>query len=231
MSLTPTWLNSKCGKVNNVVIVKTDRDGLSVRLSKTGKITFQFRYRIARKQKRIDLGTYPLLSLKDARDKVTELKSKLEKGYDPKLVLKSERERVLNAESFEQLYNMWHTSYCVKEKIKHEEIKRSFELHVFPSLGLLPIEDISLQHWLELLEPLAVETSSIADRVLTNAKQCLKWGIKRNYIHLNVLSDIYSKEDLLITKTPSKRVLDKTDIFHLWQAIEGSRMCLKTKFL
>ena len=117
----------------------------------------------------------------------------------------------------------------MKEKKQHKQILRTFELHVFPAIGNLPIGNISLQHWLEVLESLAEEKASIAERVLTNAKQCLKWGLKRNHCKLNVLSDIYSKEDLLIAKVPCSRVLNETEISYLWQAIEGSRMCLKNK--
>ena len=78
MSITPVWLKANHGKAINAITVKTDRDGLSVRVSKTGKLTFQFRYRYAGKAKRIDLGSYPLISLKDVRGELIRLKSKLE---------------------------------------------------------------------------------------------------------------------------------------------------------
>ncbi|EPJ49180.1 MAG: integrase family protein [Osedax symbiont Rs2] len=41
---------------------------MSVKIIPKGKITFQIRYRLDGKAKRGDLGTYPLLSLKDARE-------------------------------------------------------------------------------------------------------------------------------------------------------------------
>lgn len=229
MALTDSWLKKNSGKAIERISVKTDRDGLSVRISKTGKLTFQLRYRHAGKAKRCDLGSYPLLELKDARDDVVRLKSMLEKGHDPKLVLKSEKQKVIQAASFEELYWQWNKSYCIKKKTNHQEILRTFELHVFPELGELPVEDISLQHWLEILEPLAEKIPSIADRVLTNAKQCLKWGLKRKHNEFNVLSDINSKEDLLVTKIPCKRVLDDNEISFLWRAIDGSRMAFKNK--
>jgi len=50
------------------VQVKTDRDGLSARVSCLCKITFQYRYRWNVKGERVDIGTYPATSLKEARD-------------------------------------------------------------------------------------------------------------------------------------------------------------------
>ncbi|MDR8311074.1 integrase, partial [Acinetobacter baumannii] len=77
-----------------------------------------------------------------------------------------------------------------------KDIRRSFEHHVFDEIGDLPIERITLQQWLAILEELAEEVPSIAERILTNSKQVLKWAKKREIVEVNVLSDIYAKEDL-----------------------------------
>jgi len=45
MALSDAALRSMLGKKNEKVHVKTDRDGLSARVSCKGKITFQYRYR------------------------------------------------------------------------------------------------------------------------------------------------------------------------------------------
>lgn len=44
MSLSDAWLRSVAGKERYKVLVKADRDGLSVRVSPKGKIVFQYRY-------------------------------------------------------------------------------------------------------------------------------------------------------------------------------------------
>lgn len=229
MGLGDTWLKGKLGKKISKPIVKTDRDGLSIRVSPKGKLTFQLRYRHNKKACRCDLGSYPAMSLKDARDEATRLKSKLELGRDPKVVRKVEKQRNVEAATLETLYHLWHDSYCVKKKKKHHEILRSFEIYVFPKLGELPAKEVSLQHWLVILEELAIKIPSIADRILVNAKQSLKWGVKRKFLELNVLSEINSKEDLLIEKTPGDRVLCDEEIKYVWLAINKSRMALKNK--
>ena len=69
MGLSDAWLKANSGTSKEQVLEKTDRDGLSARVSKKGKVTFQMRFRYGGKAARVDLGTYPLLSLKNARIK------------------------------------------------------------------------------------------------------------------------------------------------------------------
>ncbi|PHM78019.1 integrase [Xenorhabdus cabanillasii JM26] len=45
MPITDSWLRSVNGKHQEKMITKSDRDGLSVRVTPKRKIIFQFRYR------------------------------------------------------------------------------------------------------------------------------------------------------------------------------------------
>lgn len=80
MALTDSWLKSNNGKERDKVEVITDRDSLSVRISPKGKIVFQYRYRANSQSKRMDIGTYPLLILKDAHILVQAYKTELDQG-------------------------------------------------------------------------------------------------------------------------------------------------------
>lgn len=44
MALSDAWLRSVVGKERDKVLVKSDRDGLSVRVSPKGRVVFQYRY-------------------------------------------------------------------------------------------------------------------------------------------------------------------------------------------
>ncbi|AWP34997.1 DUF4102 domain-containing protein [Pantoea sp. PNT01] len=46
------------GKEYEKVQVKTDRDGLSVRISRKGRMMIQYRYRWNGQDERVDIGTY-----------------------------------------------------------------------------------------------------------------------------------------------------------------------------
>lgn len=229
MALTEAWLKANNGKSREKVEEVADRDSMSVRISPKGKIVFQLRYRFAGKAERLDLGTYPHLSLKDARSKVSDMRSLLDKGMNPKVEIRVQQQKYIDASTLKEVFDDWYESYCVKKKTSAKDIRNSFEHHVFPEIGDLPIDRITLQQWLAILEELAEEVPSIADRILTNAKQVLKWAKKRELLEVNVLSDIYAKEDLGIQKNRGKRFLSDEEIAMVWKAIEESKALLKNK--
>ncbi|WP_438461986.1 tyrosine-type recombinase/integrase [Marinomonas sp. PE14-40] len=230
MALSEAWLKSKHKKLSEKSEEKTDRDGMSVRVSPKGKITFQMRFRYEGKAARLDLGSYPLISLKEAREKALEMRAKLEQGYDPRIVKKIERQSISQAVSLEGLFTQWYNSYCIKNKKNHHEIKRSFELYVFKEIGMLPLGDISIHQWLTILEKL-VESGrpSISARILTNTKQMTNWGIRRQLVVSNVLANINAKQDLQITKNKTDRTLSDEEIHYVLKAIDHSRMAPKNK--
>lgn len=229
MALTEAWLKTNNGKARDKVEEVADRDSMSVRLSAKGKIVFQLRYRFAGKAERLDLGTYPHLSLKDARIKSSEMRALLDRGQNPKIELRVQQQKYIDATTLKEVFADWYESYCLKKKISAADIKTSFELHVFPEIGDLPIDRITLQQWLAILEKLAEEKPSIAERVLTNAKQVLKWAKKREILEVNALSDIYAKEDLGIEKNRVNRILTDEEITMVLMAIDESQMLPKNK--
>lgn len=167
--------------------MKSDRDGVCVRVSPKGKITDSLRYYYNGKQTTADIGTYPLMTLKEARTENQRLRKKLEQRHDPKVVRQLERQAMIAAKSLEGLFDLWYESYCIKNQKGHFEIRRSFEIHVFGKggFGHLPADKVSLHTWLELLERLAETTPAIAERILVNAKQMLKFAVKRKLIPAN----------------------------------------------
>jgi hypothetical protein len=64
-----------------------------VRVSPGGTRTFIFYYRMGRKKKRHDLGRYPLLKLKDARELAREAQSRVIAGEDPQADKLKERDQ------------------------------------------------------------------------------------------------------------------------------------------
>ncbi len=86
MALTDAWLKANHGKSRSKTDQKSDINGLGVRVSPKGKITYQVRYRFNGKAERIDIGTYPAKSLREARGKADDIKTDIAKGHDPKVI-------------------------------------------------------------------------------------------------------------------------------------------------
>lgn len=227
MALTDTWLRKNLGKERSAVHTEADQEGLGARISPKGKITFQFRFRYNGKQARMDLGSYPLMSLKEARTELSKVKLALEQGFDPRVQKKVEKQKIVGALTFKSLYMQWHEKYCLREKAQAEDILRTFELYVFPVLGELPANAVTLHSWLELFESHVLKSESIAERMLVNAKQCLEWGIKRELIESNPIRHISGKNDLGIKKRKGTRFLTDEEIALTWKICDESRMTMK----
>jgi integrase len=227
MALSDSWLKANHGKTIPTPAEKADRDGLSVRVSAKGKIKFQMRFYYQSKQQRCDIGTYPLMTLADARKECQRYRADLEQGKDPRIVKRVEHQAIASAGTLQSTFMDWYNAYCVDNKKGHIEIRRSFEIHVFPKLGDLPLAEISLNSWLTLLEGLTKGKRSIpriAERILVNAKQLYSWAKRRRLLTDNVLAEISAVNDLNITKNVDDRALDDDEIRLIFEAIDGSRM-------
>lgn len=74
MALTDTWLRANLNKRVESAFEVSDRDGMSARVSSSGKIVFQVRFTHNKKRCRMDIGVYPVISLKQARESVIKIK-------------------------------------------------------------------------------------------------------------------------------------------------------------
>lgn len=229
MALSEAWLKSQLGRDREKIEEYSDRDAMGVRITPKGKIIFQLRYRYNGKQHRLDLGSYPNLSLKNARLEADRLRAELEKGYDPKQVKLKERTSIRDAYTYEKLFYQWYEQFCVPNKSSHHEILRSFEIYVLPELGKQNSDDITAYQWIALLESVARKSPSIAARLLLNANQSLKWGQKRALVINNHLMNVSAKHDLRIEKNVKERTLTDQEIYLSWYALERTRMTYKNK--
>ena len=82
--LTDTKLRKSLGKRREKVEVLSDSNGLNVRLSITGGVTFFYRYRWQGKPVQLSIGDYPAISLVMARERRQQFRTWISEGYDPR---------------------------------------------------------------------------------------------------------------------------------------------------
>ena len=66
----------------------SDSEGLYLYVSKSGHRSWRLKYRFAGKERRLIFGSYPEVSLKDARVKKLEARKLLAEGRDPSIEAK-----------------------------------------------------------------------------------------------------------------------------------------------
>jgi integrase len=134
-----------------------DIDGLSLNVSPNGGKSWHFRYCWAGKQKRISLGTYPEVSLRQARLARDEARSLLSKGVNPRVHRKQQKLAARQADeyTFRVVFMNWMERYQLEistgKRSTHERIMRTFRKDVLPFLGKLPIHEIRRPDLLEVV--------------------------------------------------------------------------------
>ncbi len=146
-----TELNVKNAKPKAKMYRLADGDGLYLQITLKGGKYWRFRYFFAGREKMLALGTYPEVSLAEARDKRHEARKAVAAGTDPGAAKQEEKRRaVFNADNtFEAVAKEWFENNKPKWTKEHaERLWRRIEIHLVAELGKRPIADIST---LELL--------------------------------------------------------------------------------
>lgn len=158
-----------------------DERGLFLLVAPEGGKLWRFRYRFSDKEKLLALGSYPDVSLKDAREKRDEARKQVAAGIDPcaqRKAMKTARvEREAN--SFEVIAREWHERQVPIWAPSHAvRVLSLMNRDLFPWIGGIAIADLTPPVILEALDRIcargAVET---AHRALTIVGQVDRYAI------------------------------------------------------
>jgi hypothetical protein len=90
-----------------------DGDGLFLLVTPTGGKWWRFKYRFGGKEKLLALGTYPEITLGDARQRREDARKLIANGVDPSEVKKAQKAAITEGDSnsFEVVAREWHTKF------------------------------------------------------------------------------------------------------------------------
>ncbi len=124
----------------------TDAGGLYLEVQPTGAKHWRWKYRFGGKEKRLAIGTYPAVSLAQARRAREEAREKLRAGTDPVQAKQDAKlaARVAIATNFEAVARAWHEHWKGPKSPRHADyVLARLEGDVFPALGRKPIGEIT----------------------------------------------------------------------------------------
>ncbi|GIU36565.1 site-specific integrase [Shewanella schlegeliana] len=235
--LHETHLRSMNGKSQAVVKEKSDGQGLGVRVSKQGRIRFQFRYKIKGKNKRIDLGYYPDLSLKQARDERDKCRAWLAGGHDPKIAREIARDRTLEPVTVKDALEYWIEKYARVKRSSFEKTQSQFNKHIYPYIGHYPLEQTKISHWLECFDRINTGIEGVqkpaavaAGQILQACKQALKFCRVRGYAITHELDDLVAG-DVGKKAAVKDRVLSYSELKDVLQWSHGRKGSFYMRYL
>jgi integrase len=142
--LTDTKVRTAKPRPKSYKLADTNR--LFLLVAPGGGKLWRWNYNFDGKNKTLALGAYPLVSLADARTKRDEAFAILAEGRDPGVAKKLKIEANLEAsrQTFERVAREWYGNSKAQWAAVHaSDVIRSLERDVFPTIGALPIAELS----------------------------------------------------------------------------------------
>ncbi len=161
----------------------SDGDNLLIKIMPNGTKFFMYEFRENGKRHRLTLGKYDEMSLSEARDKRSELRSKLSQGES--LVQTVEKTK------FKAVFEAW---YKTKSKLSEKQqfwIKRRFETLFLPKFGEVGIKEITRKDIIAALAPLlGNDKQETIRKTLGTLNSFYKFALLHEYVEHNIISDI-----------------------------------------
>ena len=177
-----------------------DGAGLYLELTAAGGRYWRLKYRHAGKEKRLALGVYPEVGLKDARERAADARRVLAAGADPGAERKAAKAQAAHdaANTLRAVAGEWMQHQAARwDAGTAEKIRRSLEIHVLPKLGARPLAGIrpgEVQTAVKAIE--ATGAGDTAGRVLQRIKSIYRWAVTHGRIDSNPMADLVPGEVL-----------------------------------
>ena len=157
--------------------------GLYLQVQPRGTKYWLFRYKLDGKQRHIGIGPYPIVSLKDARDKGLEYRRQLANGVDPK----KDKEEASRNGIYKTFRDVAEEAIAAKTEnlrsTKHkQQWTNTIEIYALPVIGGLAPGEISRRYILDVLRPIWTEKPEIADRVRQRLEGNFNYAISKEII-------------------------------------------------
>jgi integrase len=159
-------------KSGNKAIRLFDGGGLYLEVSPAGGKWWRFKYRFGGKEKRISLGVYPDISLKDARTRHLEARRQVAQGIDPSEIKKMVNASHSGKDSFETVAREWVAFKSPGWSPSHRDKTITIlEKDIFPYIGSRPIGEIKPAELLAVLKRIDIRSSATARKAYSACKQ------------------------------------------------------------
>lgn len=164
-----------------------DGAGLYLRVSRSGKKTWVFRFMLNGRARDMGLGPYPLRSLAEARELALNARKLLLDGRDPiearKAAKRAEARATVKAITFDEC-----AKACIESRrarwrnAKHAaQWETTIAKYVSPVFGKLAVRDVDTGLVMKALEPIWKRVPETVVRVRNRIEQILNWATVREY--------------------------------------------------
>jgi hypothetical protein len=167
-----------------------DGHGLYLLVKPAGTRSWLFRYSLLGWQHWMGLGSFPVVTLKRAREKALEARRLLADGEDPlthkraaRASRRQQHTKQLRALNFDQCAEQFIKSHSAgwRSVMHGKQWSQSLRDHVSPVIGDMPVTAIDTESVLKVLEPIWTKMPTAAGRVRNRIELILDWARVKHY--------------------------------------------------
>ncbi|MCC0809014.1 DUF4102 domain-containing protein [Methylobacterium sp. W2] len=191
--------------------------GLELRVTSGGARSWSFRFRDPRSGRvtRATIGSYPEVSLADARERANGLRRSVAAGLNP--VEEKRRERqASNTSTFKALSDRYLEEHARRFKRSAPADERNLRLHVLPKWGSRRYDEIQRRDVIDLCEGMvAAGTATNANRVQALISSVFSFAVDADLMAANPCVRLRKRA----AENIGRRVLSDDEVFLFWHGI------------
>lgn len=217
--LSDKRLKNLLGKTLPRQQVISDGKGLSVRVSKTGTVSFVFFYRLGSRESApvwLTLGKYPDMSLQAARGCRNQCRTWLAEGTDPRNRMMVLTEETLKPVTVKDALEYWLEYYAKPVRRTWQKCEERFKRYIYQRVGNVPLTDCSASMWVRCFDEIKKTAPVGAGHTFRDVKQALKFCRVRRFAISTELED-FGVSDMGARAKKRDRVLTADELADVWK--------------
>lgn len=211
--------------------IKSDGQGLYIRVKPNGAKIWYFAYKYFKKHKKVSLGAFPDLSLAKAREIAQEYRTLLVQNIDPLGYKNAQFERLENdMMTLRELAIKWRDRRLQQGKVKEQTIKEAFrrlEVYIFPVVGEMNIKEASLKSIFSALSPL--KHSNTLYKINVSLNQIFQLAEDEELIIKNPLRGIHNEFNYI--QAVHQPTIPPSELPYLFKVLQNANIQRPTALL
>ena len=160
-------------------------DGLALQVTGAGARSWVLRLSLAGKQREMGLGSFPSVTLADAREKARAYRAQVQVGDDPIARRVATVSAAAAERGLQQNFAKTAEAYIAQHEATWKNVKHAaqwtatLKKYAYPVLGALQVRDITATHVIQAIEPIWATKTETATRVRSRIELVLDYASAR----------------------------------------------------
>lgn len=160
-------------------------DGLALQVTRTGARSWVLRLTVAGRQREMGLGSFPSVTLAEARERARIHRATAEQGADPISLRAAARSAADAKRNAQQTFSTVAAQYISQHEKTWKNAKHAAQWtstlhkHAHPVVGSLLVSDVTTAHVIKVLEPIWTTKTETASRVRSRMELVLDFATAR----------------------------------------------------